>query len=170
MAVHRRRVRRQLLVAFEVRQWPHQEPRLRNAQEVARVRERAQRGCLTHFGCLSASANRTDSAAACFTSLAIQNATACLAHRSTAMPDSDADSPMFSRSGISSPLGKFLGELPKQRINLDTLSALQGQAAKADMSLAELVRNILDSHVYGVDTVANMAADRIRQVVRKGAL
>lgn len=75
----------------------------------------------------------------------------------------------LSRTGYTGALGtKLLGELPKQRIHLDTQIELQRLAAEAGIPLAEYVRLLLDTHVFGVDAVANMAAERIRRVVTKG--
>jgi hypothetical protein len=78
------------------------------------------------------------------------------------------DFPLESRPSTSSVLGKLMGELPKQRISLDTLDALQRKAANAEMTLAEYVRTLLDLHCFGEAHLASLAAERIRRVVGTG--
>ncbi|MGV8822998.1 MAG: hypothetical protein ACWA66_02105 [Methylibium petroleiphilum] len=74
------------------------------------------------------------------------------------------NAPRFQRTGSSSPLGKLDAELPKQRINSETIARLQLQAAEAGMSLAEFVRLVLDCKAFGSEHVASLHADRIRRV------
>lgn len=72
--------------------------------------------------------------------------------------------PRFQRTGSSNPLGKLDADLPKQRINGETLARLQLQAAEAGMSLAEFVRLVLDCKAFGSEHVASLHAERIRRV------
>jgi NAD(P)-dependent dehydrogenase (short-subunit alcohol dehydrogenase family) len=80
----------------------------------------------------------------------------------------DNEFPLESRTGTTSVLGKLHGELPKQRISLDTLEVLQRKAAAADMTLAEYVRAVLDINAFGEAHMASLAAERIRRVVGTG--
>lgn len=80
---------------------------------------------------------------------------------------SRARSPLESRTGTSGMFGKLGAELPKMRMSIETLIGLQHRASDASMSLAEYVRMVLDCHVFGPDHVANLAAERVRQVVGK---
>lgn len=80
----------------------------------------------------------------------------------------DDDVPLESRTGSTSLFGKLDAELPKQRISLDTLVALQRKAAEANLSLAEYVRTVLDVQAHGFERVASLAASRLRQVVGTG--
>jgi hypothetical protein len=80
----------------------------------------------------------------------------------------DDDFPLESRTGTTNVLGKLVGELPKQRISLDTLETLQRKAADVEMSLAEYVRTLLDCHCFGEEHIANLQAERVRRVVGMG--
>jgi len=79
------------------------------------------------------------------------------------------DLPLESRLSTTSVLGKLDGEINKMKISFDTQVGLQRMAAEAAMSMNEYVRMVLDCHVHGVDHIANLAAQRIRLVVGKGA-
>jgi hypothetical protein len=77
----------------------------------------------------------------------------------------DEEFPIESRTGTTSVLGKLMGELPKQRMSLETLEMLQRKASAVDMTLAEYVRTLLDCHCFGEEHIANLQAERIRRVV-----
>ena len=80
----------------------------------------------------------------------------------------DDDLPLESRNGVTGPFGRLLAELPKLRISIETIEALQRRAAQSDMSLSEYARTVLDVHCFGTDHIANLAADRVRQALRMG--
>lgn len=75
--------------------------------------------------------------------------------------------PVLSRNGISSVFGKLTAELPKMRISEETAEGLRRLSHDQDIPLAEYVRTLLDVHVHGEECVANVAAERVRCVVRK---
>lgn len=62
------------------------------------------------------------------------------------------------------PLGKLDDELPKQRIHSEVKDRLRQQAQRAGMKLMDYIRLVLTAKALGSDTLANMHAERIRQV------
>lgn len=76
--------------------------------------------------------------------------------------------PSFSRTGLSSLLGKLDAELPKQKIAGITLAELQRQAATVNLTLAEFIRLVLDAQVVGVDTLRSIHDERLKLVVGMG--
>ena len=85
-----------------------------------------------------------------------------------ALVDDDADQGLFmSRSGSSSPFGKLTEEL-KLRISFPTAEGLKERAALFGMGVGEYVRTLVDCDVHGIEKVASIAADRVRQVAGKG--
>ena len=70
----------------------------------------------------------------------------------------------MSRTGVSGNLGKLDDYLEKMRISGDTKQQLTIQAAQVGMPLCEYIRMLLDCKAWGVEHVANMAAERIRRV------
>lgn len=75
---------------------------------------------------------------------------------------------LFSRKGVSSPLGKLDDELPKIRISSFTMAVLKRMAAEADMNPSEFVRTRLDVLAFGVDEVKRMRSTQLDRVVRMG--
>ena len=80
-------------------------------------------------------------------------------------PDTDADRPMFSRTGASDIFGKLDEELPPIRINGDALDAIKRKAREVGMNLSEYVRTRLYVDAFGVDHVTSLYEDRIRRVI-----
>lgn len=72
--------------------------------------------------------------------------------------------PLLSRTGLSHPMGKLDAELGKVRVHSETLLALQVRAAEHGMSLSEFVRVVLECAVFGTDSMATIAAERVRRV------
>lgn len=62
------------------------------------------------------------------------------------------------------PLGKLDDELPKQRIHSEVKDRLRERAQRAGMKLMDYIRLVLTAKALGSDTLANMHAERIRQV------
>ncbi len=79
------------------------------------------------------------------------------------------DVPLESRTGTSGLWGKLDAELPKQRISLETLVALQRKAAEAHLTLAEYIRTLLDVHAHGFEEVVTLKKRRLREVVGQDA-
>lgn len=80
----------------------------------------------------------------------------------------DDQSPMASRSGVTNPLGKFTAEVKGFRIPEITHEGLERLAHEAGESVQEFVRDLVMVRVHGVDTLANLHADRLRVIAGKG--
>lgn len=74
----------------------------------------------------------------------------------------------FQRTGTTNPLGVFDDELPKIRINSETLARARMLAAQEGLSVSEWVRLHVETRVWGVETLANMHAERVRRVGGNG--
>jgi hypothetical protein len=84
-----------------------------------------------------------------------------------ALVDDDTDRGLFMSRGSSSPFGKLTEEV-HLRLSFSTLAGLQEKATTHGMSVTEYVRTMVDCEVHGVEKVASIAANRVRQVAGKG--
>ena len=78
--------------------------------------------------------------------------------------------PMFSRSGVSSPLGKLTAEIPKVKVPEETHELLEAGAREAGMSLSEFVREVLMVRAHGIDHVRSLHLARLDVVAGSGAI
>lgn len=74
----------------------------------------------------------------------------------------------FQRTGVTNPLGSYDDELPKIRINSETLARARMLAAQEGLSVSEWIRLHVETRVWGVETLANMHAERVRRVGGNG--
>ncbi len=74
------------------------------------------------------------------------------------------DKPLFSRSGVTSPLGKLTEQIPAVRIAGETKEVLEVEARKAGLTLQEFVREVLVIRAHGINAVRRMYEERCRVV------
>ena len=72
--------------------------------------------------------------------------------------------PSFSRSGVSSPLGKLTEQIPAIRVSGETKDILERDASRAGMALNEFVRELLDIRAHGLEAVHRMHDARLQVV------
>lgn len=79
-----------------------------------------------------------------------------------------AGGPKFSRSGDSSPFGKFTAELPKTKVPEVVAERLAAKASAVGMSLTEYrrTRDMIDA--LGLEEVTKLHIDRLKVVAGKG--
>lgn len=73
----------------------------------------------------------------------------------------DSDAPKFSRSGFTSPIGKFTAEFPKWKGPEETKEILEREARRAGMGLAEFIRELCMIRAHGKDVVRSLYAQRL---------
>jgi hypothetical protein len=76
--------------------------------------------------------------------------------------------PQFSRSGQTSPLGKFTADFPKFKGPEETKEILEREARLASMTLAEFIRNLCMVRAHGEKTIRSLYDKRMDVVVRNG--
>lgn len=74
----------------------------------------------------------------------------------------------LSRSGNTSPLGKFTAEFPKFKGPEETHEGAERLAREAGLTLAEWLRTLVMIRVHGMDTVEKLHAERLRVVAGTG--
>lgn len=74
----------------------------------------------------------------------------------------------LSRSGQSSPLGKFTAEFPKWKGPEETSDIANRLAREAGLSLAEWLRMLVMVRCHGVDEVVRMHETRLKVVAGIG--
>lgn len=79
------------------------------------------------------------------------------------------DRPMFSRSGLSSPLGGMTAEIPKIRVPEETKDILDKEARKAGLNTSEFVRYLLMVRAHGVDGMVSMEQARLKIIAGNGS-
>jgi hypothetical protein len=70
----------------------------------------------------------------------------------------------LSRSGTTSPLGKFTAKIPEIRLPDDTKDELERQARCAGLGLNEYVRELLMIRAHGIDMVRSLYDRRLKLV------
>lgn len=81
---------------------------------------------------------------------------------------STARPPAFSRTGSTSPLGKFTAEIPKLKVPEETREILDTEARRAGLSLSEFIRDLLIIRAHGKEMVRSLYAQRVDVVAGKG--
>lgn len=77
----------------------------------------------------------------------------------------DTGDALFSRTAQADAFGKLDAELQSIRIDSDTLVELHRAAHEADVSVSELVRDVLRARVWGVNHVETVNANRLKKVL-----
>lgn len=75
---------------------------------------------------------------------------------------------LFSRSGLSSPLGGMTAEIPKIRVPEETKEILDREARKAGMNTSEFVRYLLMVRAHGVDDMLILEKNRLNIIAGLG--
>jgi hypothetical protein len=78
------------------------------------------------------------------------------------------DTPAFSRTGFTSPLGGMTAEIPKIKIPEVTKELLDRKAREAGLNTSEFVRKLLMLHVHGVDMLLSVERQQLDVVAGKG--